>query len=109
MIGSFTHSRPGVAAPAAPRTLRHVGAVLLAAVSALLVTMPHPTIADGVRMTGIPVKLRGTPAGLRRHPPLAGEHTREILREHGYADAQVAALERSGVVRSWGAPAAVAP
>ena len=74
----------------------------------MLVTMEHPTIAEGVRTTGIPVKMRGTPASIRRHPPLAGEHTREILREHGYDEAQVSALERSGVVRSWGVPAAVA-
>ena len=74
----------------------------------MVVTMEHPTIAQGVRMTGIPVKLSATPARLRRHPPLAGEHTREILREHGYDDAAVAAFERSGVVRSWGVPAAVA-
>ena len=74
----------------------------------MVVTMDHPTIAQGVRMTGIPVKMRGTPAELRRHPPLPGEHTREILREHGYDADQVGALERRGVVRSWGVPAAVA-
>ena len=51
-------------------------------------------------MTGIPIKLSQTPAAVRRHPPLPGEHTREILREHGYDEA-VARLESAGVVRSW--------
>ena len=67
----------------------------------MLVRMEHPTISDGVPMTGIPVKLSDTPAELRRHPPLPGEHTREILKEHGYDDAAVAALEKNGIVRAW--------
>ena len=74
----------------------------------MVVTVPHPTIAEGVRMTGIPVKLGATPADLRRHPPLPGEHTREVLREAGYDDATIARLEAGGVVRSWGAAAPVA-
>jgi crotonobetainyl-CoA:carnitine CoA-transferase CaiB-like acyl-CoA transferase len=74
----------------------------------MLVRMEHPTIAGGVPMTGIPIKLSETPGTLRRHPPLPGEHTREVLREHGYDDAAVAALETSGVVRAWNATATVA-
>ena len=67
----------------------------------MLVRMDHPTIDGGVPMTGIPIKLSDTPGTLRRHPPLPGEHTREVLREHGYDDAAIAALESSGVVRAW--------
>jgi crotonobetainyl-CoA:carnitine CoA-transferase CaiB-like acyl-CoA transferase len=77
----------------------------------MLVRMQHPTIPGGVPMTGIPIKLSDTPGTLRRHPPLPGEHTREVLREHGYDDTAIAALESSGVVRAWktatrGSPAA---
>lgn len=35
----------------------------------------------------------------RARPPRCGEHTREILDEHGYTAQQIAALERSGAVR----------
>ena len=74
----------------------------------MLVRMEHPTISGGVPMTGIPIKLSDTPGTLRRHPPLPGEHTREVLREHGYDDAAIAALESSGIVRAWNATATVA-
>ena len=67
----------------------------------MLLTAEHPTIAEGVRMTCVPVKLGDTPAAVRRHPPLAGEYTREVLREIGYKDAEIAALEAKGVAKSW--------
>lgn len=74
----------------------------------MLLRVPHPTIEAGVPMTGIPIKLRGTPASVRRHPPLPGEHTREILAEHGYTSDEIQALEARGVVRSWGVPVSTA-
>ena len=67
----------------------------------MLVRMEHPTISGGVPMTGIPVKLSATPADLRRHPPLPGEHTREILQEHGYRDDEIVALEEKRIVSAW--------
>jgi crotonobetainyl-CoA:carnitine CoA-transferase CaiB-like acyl-CoA transferase len=40
----------------------------------------HPV--DGrKRVLGFPVKLGGTPARMRRHPPMLGEHNEEILGE----------------------------
>ena len=40
----------------------------------------HP-IEGKVRTSAFPVKLSGTPQQVRRHPPLLGEHTEEIMEE----------------------------
>lgn len=40
----------------------------------------HP-VEGKVRVLGSPVRLSGTPARIRRHPPLLGEHTAEVLGE----------------------------
>jgi crotonobetainyl-CoA:carnitine CoA-transferase CaiB-like acyl-CoA transferase len=36
---------------------------------------------------------------LRRHAPRFGEHTREVLKEAGYSDAQIEAMAKSGAAR----------
>ncbi|MBV8949484.1 MAG: CoA transferase [Actinobacteria bacterium] len=48
---------------------------------------------------GLLVDFSETPAVVQRGPCLCGEHTREILREHGYSDADVDALCADRVVR----------
>lgn len=48
----------------------------------------HPT-AGSVPMVGSPLKLSRTPVSVRHHPPLAGEHTKEILLEHGFNEEQI--------------------
>jgi crotonobetainyl-CoA:carnitine CoA-transferase CaiB-like acyl-CoA transferase len=44
------------------------------------------------------VKLSETPGAIRRAPPLHGEHTGEVLRDAGYAEAEIAALAKDGVI-----------
>jgi crotonobetainyl-CoA:carnitine CoA-transferase CaiB-like acyl-CoA transferase len=44
----------------------------------MVATVQHPTIGE-IRMPGIPIKLRGTPGSIRRHPPMLGEHQDEVL------------------------------
>jgi crotonobetainyl-CoA:carnitine CoA-transferase CaiB-like acyl-CoA transferase len=46
-----------------------------------------------------PVRLSETPPDYRLPPPLLGEHTDAVLKEHlGMGDADIAELRRKGVV-----------
>ena len=60
------------------------------------------TLADDemgeLQNIGIPVKLSATPGSIRHRGPGLGEHTRELLLEHGYTEAEVDALVDGGVV-----------
>jgi crotonobetainyl-CoA:carnitine CoA-transferase CaiB-like acyl-CoA transferase len=48
----------------------------------MLAEITHPGLSSGVvRLTGVGVRLHGTPGQIQRHPPRLGEHTREILSE----------------------------
>ena len=62
-------------------------------------TEEHPT--DGtMRVPSPSARFSRTPADVRRLAPRLGEHTREVLREAGYADAEVDALCAAGAARS---------
>lgn len=63
----------------------------------MVVTLEHP-LAGRTRALGLPIKFSDTPGGIRRPAPLLGQHTREVLREHGYADAEIEALAADGAV-----------
>ena len=47
-----------------------------------------------------PVTFADTPTGLTAPPPLPGAHTREILTEHGYDEAQIESLIAEDVVKA---------
>ena len=51
-----------------------------------------------VKTIGLPVKFSATPGGVRRGAPLYGEHTREVLREHGFTDAEIDRMARKGAI-----------
>jgi crotonobetainyl-CoA:carnitine CoA-transferase CaiB-like acyl-CoA transferase len=51
----------------------------------MIQTIAHPTIGE-VRLLGFPFKFSDTPATLRRHPPLLGEHTAEVRLEYATAN-----------------------
>jgi crotonobetainyl-CoA:carnitine CoA-transferase CaiB-like acyl-CoA transferase len=64
----------------------------------MVVEREHPT-AGMVRLLGLPVKLSATPGEVRLAPPVLGQHTREVLRDAGLAEDEVARLVDEGVVR----------
>jgi formyl-CoA transferase len=55
----------------------------------------HP-IEGKVPNIGFAVKLSDTPQQVRRHPPLLGEHTAQVLAEFGIGDEERAALQAQG-------------
>ena len=63
----------------------------------MLVELPHAEVGT-FRTTGLPVKLSESPGAIDRSPPLHGEHTDALLREHGFADDEIAALREAGVL-----------
>lgn len=54
----------------------------------MVVELDHPQ-AGPTRALGCPIHFSATPTAVTRPAPLLGEHTRELLRECGYTDAQV--------------------
>ncbi|MEW9921632.1 CaiB/BaiF CoA transferase family protein [Marimonas sp. MJW-29] len=61
----------------------------------MIVEVDHPT-AGPVKAIGHPVKYSATPARVTRAAPQLGQHTRDILREAGYADQQIETLIQNG-------------
>jgi succinate---hydroxymethylglutarate CoA-transferase len=58
----------------------------------------HPTAGE-LKMVGIPFRLNGTPAAIRRAPPLLGQHTEEVLgKELGMSAARIAQLRAEKVI-----------
>jgi len=61
----------------------------------MIVATEHATLG-AIDVTGLPIKLRGTPGSVRRSAPVQGQHTTEVLAELGYAADEIAALVRDG-------------
>jgi crotonobetainyl-CoA:carnitine CoA-transferase CaiB-like acyl-CoA transferase len=57
----------------------------------MVVELDHPA-GGRFKTTGVPVSMSETPAELSRSPPAFGEHTRDVLVEHGYDEAEVESL-----------------
>ena len=64
----------------------------------MVVSLRHPAAGE-VKTLGIPFRMAGTPASIRRPPPTLGQHTDEVLQhELGYTAERISALRREGVV-----------
>jgi crotonobetainyl-CoA:carnitine CoA-transferase CaiB-like acyl-CoA transferase len=59
----------------------------------------HP-VAGRMQTLGLPVKFSRTPGGVRAPAPVFGQHSREVLREAGYTDAEVDRLIAGGAVKA---------
>lgn len=60
-------------------------------VNDMIQTIDHPDIGE-LDFPALPVEFSETPAEMKRHPPRAGEHTEEILREQGHSEEQIERL-----------------
>jgi formyl-CoA transferase len=63
----------------------------------MVVELEHPR-AGRIKLLGNPMKFLGTPVEFRLPPPLLGQHTREVLKEAGYTDAEVDRLRAGGAI-----------
>ncbi|WEJ11842.1 CaiB/BaiF CoA transferase family protein [Sinorhizobium prairiense] len=57
----------------------------------------HPT-EGRVKTPGFPIRFSKTPSTVDRGAPIVGQHTREILKDAGYDEARIAALEAAGAI-----------
>jgi crotonobetainyl-CoA:carnitine CoA-transferase CaiB-like acyl-CoA transferase len=61
----------------------------------------HPTEGH-VKTPGFPIRFSKTPSTVDRGAPVVGQHSRDVLREAGYDDAQIEALLAKGAVAETG-------
>lgn len=69
--------------------IRHIGAVLRFA---------HPVAGEMTNLAN-PLTMHATPAVVHRPPPVLGQHSEEVLAQHGFEPEEIAALIERGIVR----------
>jgi crotonobetainyl-CoA:carnitine CoA-transferase CaiB-like acyl-CoA transferase len=63
----------------------------------MVVAVNHPT-AGSIPLVGSPLKLSRTPVEIKRHPPLAGEHSKEVMLELGYTEEEIGELQSKKII-----------
>ncbi len=64
----------------------------------MLPAIELPGFATPVRVAGQPIKLAGTPSAVRGRGPELGEHTLDVLRQHGATDDDIARWRAAGAI-----------
>lgn len=60
--------------------------------------IPLPGLPGGATVVDFPVAMSGADVGLRSGMPGTGEHSADILAEHGFSDDEIATFRRDGVI-----------
>jgi crotonobetainyl-CoA:carnitine CoA-transferase CaiB-like acyl-CoA transferase len=63
----------------------------------MVVDLEHPQ-AGPTKALGSPIHFSKTPTRIDRPAPMLGEHSRELLREYGYSDAEIDGFLAAGVI-----------
>ncbi|PWA09999.1 CoA transferase [Pueribacillus theae] len=63
----------------------------------MLVEVDHPE-AGKVSLVGSPIHYSRTPVSVRKHPPMVGEHTEEVLKELGLKEYEINSLKAEKVI-----------
>ena len=63
----------------------------------MVVDVPHAKLGP-VKTLGLPVKFSETPGEVSEGAPVYGQHTREVLREHGFSGEEIERLVSQGAV-----------
>jgi crotonobetainyl-CoA:carnitine CoA-transferase CaiB-like acyl-CoA transferase len=63
----------------------------------MVVEVEHATLGP-VKTLGLPVKFSDTPGAVLTAAPVYGQHTREVLGEHGFSDSEIEALAADGAI-----------
>ncbi len=65
----------------------------------MIVETTHP-VAGQVKAIGLPIKFSETPGSVNKAAPLLGQHTLEVLREHGFSDIEIDQLLERGAIQT---------
>jgi len=65
----------------------------------MVVEVEHAAVGP-VKTMGLPVKFSETPGKVRKGAPRFGEDTRDVLREAGFGDAEIADFEQEGAIKT---------
>ena len=64
----------------------------------MIVETVHPTVGH-VKAIGLPIKFSDTPGRVHRAAPIFGQHTREVLRDHGFSDTEIDRMSELGAIQ----------